>query len=80
MIQPIHTDCGKLCAVDANHAQLADLASSSQVKEGEANNAHLFVGARHSTTDEASGVLAGTDLDENIPISYLYRCATNYKV
>lgn len=61
-IQRVLTDCGKLCAIYANHAQLANLASSSQVKEGEANDAHLFVGARHSTADKASGVLAGTDL------------------
>ncbi|KAH6611314.1 hypothetical protein Trco_001334 [Trichoderma cornu-damae] len=48
-----HTDCGKLCAVDADHAQPADLASTPQVKEGEANDAHFLVGAGHASTDEA---------------------------
>lgn len=59
----MRTDCGKLGAIDADHAQLADLASSSQVEESEANNAHLLVRARHATADKASGVLAGTDLN-----------------
>lgn len=59
----VRTDCGKLGAIDANHAQLADFASSSQVEEGEANNAHLLVGSRGATANEAGGVLAGTDLD-----------------
>lgn len=59
----VRTDSGKLGAIDANHAQLADFASSSQVEEGEANNAHLLVGSRGATANEAGGVLAGTDLD-----------------
>lgn len=78
-IQRVLTDCRKLCAIDAHHAQLADLASSSQVKEREANDADLFVGARHSTADKASGVLAGANLDEDMPISHLYRSTTSYK-
>lgn len=59
----VRTDCGKLGAIDADHAQLADFASSSQVEEGEADNAHLLVGSGGATANEAGGILAGTDLD-----------------
>lgn len=56
------TDAWELGARDSHHAQLADLASSSQVKQRQSNYADLLVRAGGSTTHVARGVLAGTNL------------------
>lgn len=56
------TNGGELLSVDADHAQLVDLLATAQVKQAEANDADLFVGARGTGANPAGGVLAGTDL------------------
>jgi len=63
-------DGGELCAVDAHHAELADLAAAAQVEEREADDAHLFVRGRGAAADEAGGVLAGADLRMSVTRQY----------
>lgn len=61
-IEGVRTYGRELVPRGANHAQLANFPSPAQVEQSQADDADLLVRARHSTTDEAGGVLAGTDL------------------
>lgn len=58
------TDGGELGAVDTNHAKLVDLASATQVEEGQTDDTDLLVGGGLAGAHEASRVLAGTDLED----------------
>lgn len=58
-----HTDGGELGAVDANHAQVANLSTSPEVEEGKPDDADLLVRDGGTTANEAGGVLAGTNLE-----------------
>jgi hypothetical protein len=56
------TDGRILLACGSNHAQMADLASTSKIKEREADDADLLVRPRGTPADEAGGVLPRADL------------------
>jgi hypothetical protein len=56
------TDGREFGAVDADHAEIADFASPSEIEQRQANNTNFLVRARGTTADEAGGVLAGANL------------------
>jgi hypothetical protein len=56
------TNARKLASGNSHHAQLANLASSSEVKEGQTDYSNLLVRSRSSTTHETRGVLSSSYL------------------
>lgn len=57
------TNCWVFRPIDTHHREVAHLASPPKVEQGQAHDAHFLIRTRRTTADEASGVLAGPDLD-----------------
>lgn len=72
------TNCWKLCAIDTDHAKLADLASSTKIEHGQSNNTNLLVRAGGTAADEAGGVLTSTDLTKLVIVSLRFCMLETY--
>jgi hypothetical protein len=64
------TDCWEFVSGHANHAQLANLASSPQVKQREANNANFLVGPGSLAIDESGCIFTSSDLGGSVSSSF----------